>query len=492
MFMFHISDIKKYTRCPKMFWNSQHFDQEPFIQFVRMDEAITELVMKKLEVENYFLGQRNDPHQKAMEASEQVNWLIKARFEYNDLRIKVPLMHKKEKGWDVYFILVGLFAKEEDIQYYCNNIWVLRKLGFKINDIAIVHLNKDYVRKQELDLDELFVIADSFCNAKGNPTLKITPTIKSRLQNLNPLLQEMNEVAKLTSYPAVKNRRCIRKTRCSYYPVCFKDEGELEDDSIMTLVSSQHKNDMFQQGIRLLKEAPLDLIEGSRQQYAQIMASKNGGQFIDRCALKIWMENELIYPLCFLDFEWETYAIPPYCGLSPFDVLPFEYSLHILNEDQSLQHYEYIGVQDCRKEFIERLIHDLPREGSIVAYNGEGAEKIRLLELAKQFPEYEESLIAMSKRIVDLSVPFMNGLVYDIRMRGMYSLKVLLSVFSQQYDYSDLSIHHGMDAVFKWRKLDKDENEEENIENQLMEYCGMDTFAMVLLVQWLYEQIEKR
>lgn len=489
--MFHISDVKKFMRCKRMFWNSLHEEAGEFVPFLRLDEEVTELVMKRLNVTDYFLGQRGDDPSLAIEALKTHSWLVKARFEVDNLRIKMPLMHKNEDGWDLYFTLVGPNPKEEEAQFYCSHVWVLQKLGIVVKEIYIVHLNRSYVREEELDLEQLFVVADTFTNGKGKPTVNISSAVKSRLQNLTPVLEEMEQVAKMEEFPAEKNRSCIRRTRCNFYSVCFKDEAELEDDSIMTLVSSQHKNEMFQNGIRLLKDAPLSKIEGTRQQYAQIMASRNGGLFVDRIALRHWLNTQLVYPLSYLDFEWETYAIPPFAKMRPFDVLMFQYSLHIEEKDGTLNHKEYIGKHDCRREFIERLIEDLPEQGSIVAFNGEGAEKLRLLELAVQFPEYEEKLRSIASRIVDLSIPFMNGLIYDVRMKGFYSLKVLLSVFFEDLSYSDLEISHGMDAVLKWRQLDKEESKEDKeILDHLMEYCGMDTYAMVLLVKKLKEEAE--
>lgn len=58
---------------------------------------------------------------------------------------------------------------------------------------------------------------------------------------------------------------------------------------------------------------------------------------------------------------------------------------------------------------------------------------------------------AVWERMVDLSLPFSTGNVYDIRMAGFYSLKRLVPVFSD-YSYQDLEISYGMDAVEKWRE----------------------------------------
>ena len=107
----------------------------------------------------------------------------------------------------------------------------------------------------------------------------------------------------------------------------------------------------------------------------------------------------------------------------------------------------------------------------------EGAEKLRLTQLAHQFPEYEEQLRQIWERMVDLSLPFSTGNIYDLKMAGHYSLKTLVPIFSD-YTYSDLDISYGIDAVEKWRAYVQASGEEKQIiYKQLEEYCGMDTYA---------------
>ncbi len=489
--MYRISDVKKITRCEKLFWNSIHQRQDNFVPYIRLDETVSELVKEKLKIESCFMGQKNDPHELAMKATESSTWLMKARFEYNGLRIRVPFMRKNEGKWDLYFIVLTLLPKDEDLHYYSSHIWTLEQLGLDVGEIYIIHLNKGYMRQNELDVDELFMVSDCFYNPKGNPSHNISERVKRRISDLRPVLKRMSEVEKLESFPTIKGKNCVRRTKCSYYATCFPNEELLEDDSIMTLVSSQHKNTMFQSGIKSLVDADLELIEGTRQQYAQIMAAHNGGVFVDKMSLEAWLDTKLVYPLSFLDFEWETYAIPPYQNMSPFDVLVFQYSLHQLDKKGKLSHQEFIGTQDCRIEFIENLLKHVPHTGSIIAYNGEGAEKLRLLELAKQFPRYRRRLTRLANRIVDLSYPFMNGLVYDTKMRGLFSLKVLMNVVSPDSNYSELAINHGMDAVMKWRMMDRSHVIDSELEDELKAYCGMDTYAMVLVLKWLEDLVRR-
>jgi hypothetical protein len=134
----------------------------------------------------------------------------------------------------------------------------------------------------------------------------------------------------------------------------------------------------------------------------------------------------------------------------------------------------------------ENLLKDIPREGSVMAYNAEGAEKIRIRELADLFEDLSKPLLDINERMEDLQLPFENGVIYDVRMRGQWSLKILMSMMDDP-GYHDLDIQQGMDAVFEWRHLDLSEdveNREQIIEN-LKAYCGMDSYAMTVVFEWL-------
>ena len=68
--------------------------------------------------------------------------------------------------------------------------------------------------------------------------------------------------------------------------------------------------------------------------------------------------------------------------MKAFDVLPFQYSLHVL-ENGELKHHEFLGEGDTRRAFIESLLNDMPKEGPIFAYNAFGAEVIRFKRTSK-------------------------------------------------------------------------------------------------------------
>ena len=113
------------------------------------------------------------------------------------------------------------------------------------------------------------------------------------------------------------------------------------------------------------------------------------------------------------------------------------------------------------------------------------AECLRLQELAQIFPEYGEELQKIIARFYDLAIPFTEGLVYDVRMKGNYSLKQLVDICSD-YSYKDLDIYDGMEAVFSWRDIEKTDPDQGNkIVENLKEYCSLDAYGLFLVYKWL-------
>lgn len=460
--------------------------------FVRLDERITDLAMEKLHVTDAFIGERGDVPEKAMEALLSCNWLVKARFEYHDLRIKVPFLHRNEDGWELYFLFTGIYPHPDDTMFYCANLWVLEHLGLKISQIRIVHLDAGYVRGKTLDVEKLFVISDSFYNGNNNPSVRIEPHLRKHMKDFDVLMDQMNSLGETIPEP-VRSSICTGRIRCSHFEECFGWQKMEPDNSITHLFSSQYRYAMAEEGIDTLAKADLERIEGSRMQYAQIQADRNGGLFVDRSALGTWLSG-IHYPISFLDFEWERFAVPPYEGMKPYDVLPFEYALYILHEDGTMEHKVYLNVHDDRRNMAENLVKDIPETGSVVAYNATGAESVRIREFASLYPDLSEKLNAINARMEDMQIPFITGAVYDIRMRGQWSLKIIMSMMNDA-SYQDLDINQGMEAVYQWRHLDYDddtpEEKKEKIVEDLKKYCGMDAYAMTVVYRWLVKICKK-
>ncbi|NBK97063.1 MAG: DUF2779 domain-containing protein [Erysipelotrichia bacterium] len=488
--MKRVTDIKKLERCEKLLWLSKK-EPQPFLPFVYYNEDLDELAREKLQLHHYLVGERGDDNNAFFANLENYDAFCNMRFTYHDLRVKIPIMKKYKDGFRVYFTYASCFPKESDAQVLADQLWVLKQLNIKVYKVNTIHLNSEYVRKDDLDVNDLLIINDYFYNDKNHRGGKIKTLLKAKQRDVEPLLLQIEETLQKDEIVKERTNICTRKNKCAYFDTCFHTPSK--NTSILHLVSSAYKFQLLEKGIDDLAMLSLDEIEGTRHQFAQIMAAKTNTLFFDKIAVKHFFQSQISYPISYLDFEWETYAYPPYERMKPFDVLTFQYSLHIeQSKDSPLLHKEYLGRHDCRQQFIEQLLQDIPKEGSVMCFNVEGAEKLRLKQLAKQFPQYEEQLRNIWERMIDLAIPFSNGLIYDNRMEGMYSLKKLVAIFTD-YSYADLDISHGMEAVRNYRLLDEENaQQQEETRKELLAYCAMDTYAMVLIYHWILEQIQKQ
>lgn len=194
--------------------------------------------------------------------------------------------------------------------------------------------------------------------------------------------------------------------------------------------------------------------------------------------------SQLTFPLYFLDYETMSGLIPYFDGQRPYQQVPFQYSLHILESPGAkLTQKEYLhrDNSDPARPLTEQLINDIGTKGSIIVWF-EGFEKARNSELAEMLPEYQEALWAINDRVVDLMIPFKNKWYDDPRFNGSASIKQVLPVLCPELSYKELGIQEGGSAQRLWMEavLDsKHPEDKDKVLNDLLEYCKLDTLAMV-------------
>lgn len=486
----HLSDLKHWMRCPKLLWLNHHEPLE-YVSFVHYHLHMSDLLTEYFQLQDPYLGQANDHNETTMRNLETHHALLYARFEINQVRVKVPLMIKIDQAWKIVFTNISCFPRESEAQKIADTMTVLESFPIPIHSISLIHLNSEYTREKDLDVKKLLIETTHLYNKNNHANHTIEELIDKYKRDLFKDVDEIETILQNRECPEYEQGpQCLKNGKCPYYDYCFKKP--FVETSVHYLMQTSKKYELEKAGQDDMRTIDIDLLEGNRLQYAQLMAAKNNGFFIDRFAVKTWIKENITYPISYLDFEWDTFAYPPYEHMRPFDVITFQYSLHIEpTQNAPLLHEEYLGTKDCRIAFIEHLLNHIPDHGSILVYNMEGAEKLRLKQLSNQFPQYKEQLDSLCARMVDLSLPFETGSIYDIRMKGYYSLKKLVEIFSD-HSYHSLAISYGMEAVMKWRQLSETENDQE-IRKQLLEYCALDTYAEYIvfhkMLEWLKDEI---
>ena len=106
----------------------------------------------------------------------------------------------------------------------------------------------------------------------------------------------------------------------------------------------------------------------SDKQEIQRKCAKTGKIHINKEGIKKFLKN-LKYPLYYLDFETFNAAVPMYEGTKPYQQIPFQFSLHV-DDEEKVKHFEFLhdSPKDPRERFLLELKKVLGSEGCIVVF----------------------------------------------------------------------------------------------------------------------------
>jgi hypothetical protein len=366
--------------------------------------------------------------------------IYEACFQYEGALCAIDILVRKDDLWYAFEVKGTNSVKPQHITDAAFQYYVMTRSGLPLGDISIVHFNSSYVRRGDLDVQALFTATSVL-----NDVIEQQDSVKENIGVLKAMLAAKVE-------PEIEvGTHCTNPYECPFIDHCWKDVAEEESEELST-------------------EATVDT------------SSLQG--FV----------SELKYPIYYFDFETVMYGIPPYNESSPWQALPFQYSLHKQQKPQSTcTHSEYIGdgKSDPREALILKLINDAGTKGTILAWHA-SFEISCLKGLIRNFPQYEKPLQSIIHRMVDLKIPFSKKWIDIPACKGSASIKVVLPVFIPELSYEDLDIQEGMTASFVYSQLQyQDEATQQTQQKQLLEYCKLDTFAMVRIFEKINQSILK-
>ena len=214
-----------------------------------------------------------------------------------------------------------------------------------------------------------------------------------------------------------------------------------------------------------------------------------GKPLIDHEAIKEAL-GELVFPLQFFDYEGYSSAIPRFKGFGAYEQVPFQYSLHTLHEDGTLEHREFL-ITDPEKDLTLPLINQMregfDEKGSVISWY-KSYESQRNNKLAELHTDHAVFLDGLNDRMFDLMEIFSKNMYVDAAFKGSASIKNVLPVLVPHLTYKALGIQKGDQAVERWEKMidpTTPQEEKDQIAKDLLEYCKLDTFAMVEIYRFL-------
>jgi len=406
--------------------------------------------------------------------------IYEATFQYDGVLAALDILVKENDKWKAYEVksstsVSDTYKIDAAVQYY-----VITNSGIKPEDISIVYLNNEYERMGELDIHQLFRIESVSEDVRG-----LQDFVKNKIAELKSVLLK-KEIPNIDI-----GLHCSTPYECDFISHCWK---HIPDNSVFNIsrLNTSRKFEMYNEGIIEFKDIPKDEPLNDKQ-WMQVDSALNNTEYIDKEGLQEFM-NTIRYPLYFMDFETFMPAIPLFDHSRPYQQILFQYSLHYQeSQDKKLKHYEFLaeaGV-DPRIQFIETLLQNTSEKGAIFVYN-EAFETMRLKEIARDFSEYKKDIEERIARIKDLMIPFQKKLIYKPRMQGSYSIKAVLPALVPELSYENLEIKEGGSAMSAYEELlyEKDIEKILQIRKNLLEYCKMDTMAMVKIIEALRKMLK--
>ncbi len=479
------SRFMKGLQCPLQLWWAVRTDFEP--------DPITEATRSRFAMGHRVgaLAQRRFPggvlitedhlHHAAAVAStraaldEGADVLYEAAFTHQRTKVRVDVLRRLDDGtFEVVEVKsAGSYKPKKHLMDVAVQVYVVRGAGLEVSSAKLMHIDKDYVWDGgAYDPSGLFALADV-----TGEVFEVLPQIPPRIDDMLAMLAS-DEPPEL---PA--DVRCTSPYDCAFLSRCAADAPEHPISELPGCGRNTKLRAALEAAglvdVREIDESTAEAMPREDQRHTWRATVEARLLILD--AAREWAAD-LAEPVMFLDFETVNPTLPLYVGTSPFQVIPVQWSLHVLRADGEIEHHEYLarGREDPSEEFARTLLDALGEEGSVLHYTD--YEKRVLRSLAERVPAESERIGRVLDRCRDLAKPVAKGCFHP-DVHGRYSIKYVLPVLAPGLPpYASLAVPDGESSMLAFTGL-LDEGtpatRRAEIERDLLEYCRQDTLGMV-------------
>ena len=395
--------------------------------------------------------------------------IFEASFWEDEVFVAVDILQRRGDEFRLIEVKATTKVKEGHIPDAAVQLHVLRKAGLDVQEVTLMHLNREYRHPGPASL---FALSD------------ITAEAEAMLPDIPSLIQFSHDVlAGPDPGPCIRNQ-WGRPWECLLDESCWPQDP----DHVRRLngIGAKKALKLMADGIHTFNDLPRNakLNEKALRQ------------------LEVWRTGEIrVEPtlredltpfqgrIGFLDFETVMRAVPLWDGLAPYGLVPVQFSYHERQTDGNYTPQEWLadGPEDPRPEIARALVEATKTAHRVATYTG--YEKRCIDALKDAVPELGSELNDLISRLVDLKKVVEKNLAHPDFM-GSYSIKNVLTPLVPDLTYEGMEVADGMTASVRLitMMLEGDSWSAEKLEAErqaLLEYCKLDTWAMVKLLEKL-------
>lgn len=389
----------------------------------------------------------------------------------------LPAERDGKRAWRMVEVKSSTGVKDYHRDDAAIQTFIARHAGVPLASIALAHIDSDWV----------YPGGGDYCGLLNECDL--TEEAFAREAEVREWIAAAQVTVELPAEPTIPTGdHCGSPFACGFYDYCSSQEPQAEFPVhwLPRIQSPALRNYIAEHPGLDLRDTPDELLNDLQLRVkAHTLA---GTVYFDASSAAAALAPHSL-PAYFLDFETIQFSVPIWKGTRPYQQIPFQFSLHILNADGELSSQAFLDLSgnDPSMPFSEALVAACGSEGPIFVYNA-GFEGARIRELADRFPNFASDLLAIKDRLVDL-LPVTRSHYYHPSQKGSWSIKAVLPAVAADLSYEALEgVQNGgmameayLEAIFPYTEP----CHKAAIERQLLAYCGLDTFAMVRLWQFL-------
>ena len=413
------------------------------------------------------------PHKTNVAWKNGAENVAQGRYETGSITCISDIVRKEGDSFILTEIKSSTSAKEEHTWDLAFQKIVLEGAGYPIKKCEVAHVNNRYVRKGD-------IIASDFTEFTD-----VTEKVQELIEGTKLRIKQAISITALDEMPDLNPERARLSSYKEWLDIRQKISPPLPKNSIYFLpyMDAEKSTKLIKEGITTVNEiTDVTVLKRSTQKY--LAARTEGRRVVETQKIDEFL-SQISFPVYYLDYEASQSLLPPWDGTRPYQQVPFQYSLHMVKSlDGEAEHREYLhqDASNPMPNFIESLKQNIGDEGSILVWS-QTYEKTRNKELGEMYPESAHFLQDLNDRIIDLMKPFASDMVRDEAFKGSSSIKNVLPVLIPNFNYENLGIQEGVTAARKWKEVtlgtEVPSTERDQVYSQLLEYCKLDTLAMV-------------
>jgi len=418
--------------------------------------------------------------------------LYEPAFQFDDVLVRVDILVRVDAAdgdapggaglWDVYEVKSATSLKPQFVTDAAIQTYVLEGAGLQVRRASVIHIDTSYAFDGgSHDPAKLFAIVDVTEDAR-----KHTLEIPAVLGDLKQMLAGEEPEVRIGS-------QCSSPYRCAFFGHCHAFLPAENPITNLPRLSEKTLHLLLDSGIHSIKEIPAGFPGITQNQNVVVEVVRAGKPQVKASAIAAELKS-LVWPVRHLDFETVMPALPLWPGTRPYEAVPVQYSIHLHHDDGRTEHREFLAEagEDPRQKLAERLLADLGESGSIVHYSP--YERRILAALAGWFPHLRTRFSAVEKRLFDLEKIVRANLRHPMDC-GRTSVKYVLPAWCPDLSYDGLGVQDGQTASIRYLRMalgGMPEEEAEALRRDLLEYCKLDTYATVRLLEELLGLAEGR